>query len=149
MEGQTPVIGIKRVDHVSFATWSVDESLKWFEAIMGLKVAHRWRAEREGFADALLDMPNNQMQFELIEPIGEESFVTKFLKSRGAGFHHITVEVDDVRAAGSWLQTHGIEPFQGIHESGGWLQTYIHPTSGGGVLWQLFETLPAPGSGPS
>ncbi len=140
------MIGIKRVDHVSFATWSVDESLKWFASIMELNVASRWRTEAEGYAGALLDLPNNQMQFELIEPIGDDSFVAKFLKSRGAGFHHITVEVEDVRAAAQWLQGQGIEPFRGIHESGGWLQTYIHPGNGGGVLWQLFE--PLPGAGP-
>lgn len=138
------MIGIKRVDHVSFATWSLDDQVKWFESIMGLTVSGRWRNEAEGYAGVLLDLPNNQMQFELLEPIGEDSFVARFLKTRGPGFHHITVEVDDVHAAAAALKAAGIEPFRGVHQSGDWLQTYIHPGEGGGALWQLFEATTYP-----
>jgi methylmalonyl-CoA/ethylmalonyl-CoA epimerase len=133
------VIGIKRVDHVSFATWSVDDQVKWFETMMGLKLAGRWRNEAEGYAGAVLDLPGNQIQFELIEPLGRDSFVEKFLKTRGPGFHHITVEVDAMAGAANALREAGIAPFRGVHQSGDWLQTYIHPKDGGGVLWQLFE----------
>ncbi len=137
------MIGIKRIDHVSFATWSVDEQVDWFERVMGLGVASRWRNTEEGYAGAVLDLPGNQLQFELIEPLGEDSFVAKFLRERGPGVHHITVEVHDAQAAAAALSAEGIEPFRGLHQSDGWLQTYIHPRDGRGVLWQLFEALPA------
>ncbi len=48
------MIGIKRVDHVSFATWSLDEQVRWFERVMSLSVASRWRDEDEGCAGAVL-----------------------------------------------------------------------------------------------
>ena len=133
------MIGIKRVDHVSFATWSVDEQAKWFETVMGLTVAERFENPDEGYAGLVMDLPGNQLQFELIEPLGEDSFVEKFLKTRGPGMHHVTVEVHDAHAAAAALRTAGIEPFKGVHQGGGWLQTYIHPGDSGGVLWQLFQ----------
>ena len=132
-------IGIKRIDHVSFATWSVDEQVRWFEQVMGLSVAGRWRNADEGYAGAVLDLPGNQLQFELIEPLGEGSFVEKFLRERGPGVHHITVEVHDAQAAAVALRAEGIEPFRGLHRDNGWLQTYIHPRDGGGALWQVIE----------
>jgi methylmalonyl-CoA/ethylmalonyl-CoA epimerase len=137
---------IKRVDHVSFATWSVDEQVGWFERVMGLSVASRWRNEAEGYAGAVLDLPGGQMQFEVIEPIGDDSFVAKFLKARGPGFHHITVEVENIEQAAAGLREAGIEPFRGIHRSDTWLQTYIHPSDGAGALWQLFEPVDKPKS---
>jgi len=141
------LIPIKRVDHVSFATWSVDKSIAWFETVMGLKLNNRFINAAEGYAGAMLDLPGNQLQFELLEPYGDESFVRKFLETRGPGFHHLTIEVSEMEGpngAAAALREAGIEPFRGIHRSATWLQTYIHPKDGGGVLWQLFEELPAP-----
>jgi methylmalonyl-CoA/ethylmalonyl-CoA epimerase len=139
------LIPIKRVDHISFATWSIEKSLAWFEQVMGLKVAHRFQNPEEGYSGAVLDLPNKQLQFELLEPLGEDSFVERFLRTRGPGFHHVTVEVEDIEAAAAALRRAGIEPFRGIHRSHDWLQTYIHPRDGGGVLWQLFEEVTGPG----
>lgn len=141
------MIPIKRVDHVSFATWSIEQSAAWFQNLMGLTVNDRFTNVREGYAGVLLNLPGNQLQFELLEPYGDDSFVRKFLETRGPGFHHITVEVRQMEGpdgAAEALRAAGIEPFRGVHSDSHWLQTYIHPRDGGGVLWQLFEQLPEP-----
>lgn len=138
------MIPIKRVDHISFATWSIEQSVAWFQSLMGLTLGDRFTNAREGYAGAMLELPGNQLQFELLEPYGDDSFVRKFLETRGPGFHHITIEVQRMEGqdgAAAALRAAGIEPFRGVHGDNHWLQTYIHPRDGGGVLWQLFEQI--------
>lgn len=138
-EEPRPVLPFKRIDHVSFATPSIDDSLAWFAALFGAKEVERTRVEGEGFTFATLEIPNAQIQLELIEPLGENSFVARFLEERGPGFHHMTVIVDDVRRAAAELAAHDIRPFGGVRGDGKWKQTFIHPKDSGGILFQLVE----------
>jgi methylmalonyl-CoA/ethylmalonyl-CoA epimerase len=135
-----PVLPIKRIDHVSFATHSIDESLRWFTAVFGAREVERARVEDEGFSFAELEIPNGQIRFELLEPLGEDSFVARFLRERGPGFHHITIEVTDVAEAAGVLRGIGIEPFGGVRGDEGWRETFIHPKDSNGILVQLFES---------
>lgn len=133
------MLPFQRIDHVSFATPSIDDSLAWFAALFGAKQVERHRVEHEGFTFATLEIPNAQIQFELIEPLGEDSFVARFLRERGPGFHHMTVIVDDVTRAAAQLEAHNIRPFGGVRGEGEWKQTFIHPKDSGGILFQVVE----------
>lgn len=134
------MFGLKRVDHISMAVWSIDDQLPFFTELLGLTVSGRFRNEAEGYAGATLDFPGQPLQMEILEPIGDDSFVARFLRERGPGFHHITVETDDVEAAADAMREHGIEPFQGIGGSADFRHTYIHPKASGGLLWQIFSS---------
>jgi methylmalonyl-CoA/ethylmalonyl-CoA epimerase len=143
-------IGLKRVDHVSMAVWNIDEQIKLFTEVFGWKEAGRFRNEVEGFAGVVLDVPGadgqRQMQWEILEPIGDDSFIAKFLRERGPGLHHVTLEVADADAAASTLTEQGVKPFGGPRVSWDWKEMFIHPKSAGGVLFQLYEQLDAPGN---
>ncbi len=143
-------IGVKRVDHVSMAVWNIEESLKFFTQLFGWKEAGRFRNEQAGFAGVVLDVPGaegqRQMQWEILEPIGEDSFIAKFLRERGPGLHHVTIEVEDADAAAGELRKRHIDPFGGPRVSWDWKEMFIHPKSSGGVLFQLYEQLDAPGN---
>src|SRR3712207_6280428 len=93
------VFGLKRGVHISMAVWSIDEELPFFTDLLGMSVAGRWRNEDEGDAGAVLDCPDKQLQMELVEPIGDDGFVARFLRERGPGVHHVTVETEDVEQA--------------------------------------------------
>lgn len=134
------MLPVHKIDHVSFATPSIDESLRWFQAVFGAREVRRRPVEAEGYTFAELEIPNSQVGFELIEPLGEGSFVERFLQERGPGFHHITIQVEDVDAAARELQALEITPFGGVRGSGHWRQTFIHPRDSGGVLVQLVQT---------
>lgn len=142
-------INPKRVDHVSMAVWKIDDQLPFFTELFGWKEAGRFRNEDAGFAGVVLDVPGadgqRQMQWELLEPIGDGSFIAKFLRERGPGLHHVTIEVADADAAAAAMRERGIEPFGGPRVSWDWKEMFIHPKSSGGVLFQLFEQLDAPG----
>jgi methylmalonyl-CoA epimerase len=131
---------VTRVDHVSFATHSIDESLRWFQLVFGAREVRRHAVPAEGYTFAELELPNSQVGFELIEPLGDNSFVARFLEERGPGFHHITIEVEDVDRAAEEMQAQGIEPFGGVRGDGHWRQTFIHPRDSNGILVQLVQT---------
>lgn len=143
-----PVLPITRIDHISFATHSIDESLRWFAAVFGAREVHRASVAEKGFTFAELEIPNGQIRFELIEPLGEESFVARFLRERGPGFHHITIEVTDVEQSAAVLRGNGIEPFGGVRGDEGWQETFIHPRDSNGILFQLVESPNGKGSTP-
>jgi methylmalonyl-CoA/ethylmalonyl-CoA epimerase len=144
-------IGIKRVDHVSMAVWNIDDQLSFFTDVFGWKEAGRFRNEEAGFAGVVLDVPGGdgqrQMQWEILEPIGEDSFIAKFLRERGPGLHHVTLEVNDADKAADGLRTHEIEPFGGPRVSYDWKEMFVHPRASGGVLFQLYEQLDEPATG--
>jgi methylmalonyl-CoA/ethylmalonyl-CoA epimerase len=133
------VLPVTRIDHVSFATHSIDDSLRWFQALFGAREVRRMPVPAEGYTFAELELPNSQVGFELIEPLGDGSFVARFLEERGPGFHHITIEVENVDAAAAAMRAQGIHPFGGVRGSGHWRQTFIHPRDSKGILIQLVQ----------
>lgn len=133
------MIPIKRVDHISMAAPSWREQSARLEKLLGFKFLHHFEAgPGEDFSGCVSQVRGTGIEFEVIEPFGENSFVQKFLDERGPGLHHITVEVEDIHEAIAELERLGLTPFGGLADDGTWLLTYVHPKESGGVLWQLF-----------
>jgi len=131
-------IGIKRLDHVCWAVWKLNDALPLLTELMGLRVVGQWRNEAQGYAGVALEVPGGNGSIELLEPLGEETFLARFLKERGPGLHHVTFEVEDIDRAAEAMTRFGIEPFRGVQRSHGWAETFIHPKDSGGVLFQFF-----------
>ena len=96
----------------------------------------------------MLDVPGpdgqRQMQWEILEPLGENSFIEKF--SASAGLACITSRSGRRRRhRRPHLRECGIEPFGGPRVSYDWKEMFVHPKTTGGVLFQLFEQLDIPG----
>ena len=76
---------------------------------------------------------------ELLEATAPDSPIAKYVAKRGPGLHHITLRVDDIRAALARLKAKGVRlidetPREGAHGS---LVAFIHPSSAHGVLVEL------------
>jgi methylmalonyl-CoA/ethylmalonyl-CoA epimerase len=80
---------------------------------------------------------------ELLEPLGEESFLIRFLRDRGEGLHHITFKVTDLRGWADRLRAAGYQVVGENYDNPAWRELFVHPKSGHGVLIQLAETLEA------
>ena len=133
------MLPIKRIDHVSMATPNVEERARFFEELFGMKVIARYDQPKDGYVGVEMSIPGSTSTFELLEPSGEGSFVSKFLAQKGSMYHHVTFEVTDISAAAKALREYGIEPF-GYREDAEWArELFIHPRDTGGVLIQLFE----------
>ena len=83
----------------------------------------------------------NGANLELIEGLGEESPISKFMKSRGPGIHHICLRVQNLDGLVAQLKGKGVrlineEPKLGAHNC---RIVFVHPKSTGGVLVELSE----------
>jgi methylmalonyl-CoA epimerase len=50
---------------------------------------------------------SRDVHIEILEPTGEDSPITNFLKKQGGGLHHLCFEVDDIQEASSHLAEKG------------------------------------------
>src|SRR5580765_1697327 len=94
------------LDHVGIAVKDLDAALQFYRDALGLEV------------ESPEDVPSQMVQAHFI-PVGPSSLellaataagspIAKFVETRGAGLHHITLKVDDVRAALAQLKARGV-----------------------------------------
>ena len=127
------------LDHIGIAIGDLDTALRFYRDGLGLEVLPPEDVPSQKVRVHFL--PLGESSLELLEATSEESPVGRFVQKRGPGIHHITLRVDDIRAALSHLQARGIrliddEPRAG---AGGALVAFVHPSSTGGVLVELTQ----------
>ena len=130
-----------RLNHVGVATPSITASVAMYRSTMGAEPAgDPFDLPVQGVRVCFVDAPN--MQIELIEPLGADSPVAKFLeKNPLGGQHHLCFEVADIDEARSWYERKGVrilgETRIGAH---GTPIFFLHPKDMGGVLTEIMES---------
>ena len=94
-----------KINHLGIATKGIEESLKFWSDALGLENVHTEVVEDQKVRVAML--PLGESRIELLEPTSDDSPISKFLEKRGAGIHHIAVEVEDIRASLAKLRPEG------------------------------------------
>lgn len=126
------------IDHLGIAVRSLDESLPFYEDVLGMHVAARETVAAERVRVAML--PAGEARIELLEATDDESTISRFVAKRGPGLHHIALRVDDLAAVSKRLAEQGARL---LHEprvgAGGHLYVFVHPASAGGVLLELIQ----------
>ena len=134
---------VSGLDHIAIATANLDEAIQFWEARLGLKVTHIEELPTRGIRVAFLPIgpAKDGPRIELVAPLpGREldSEVSKFLKDRGGGIHHIALRTDDVDRDTKDLEAGGVriaqQPAPGAHDC---RVAFVHPKSTGGVLLEL------------
>ena len=134
-------MAIGRLNHVGVATPSIEKSVEMYVDLLGATRVHEpFDLPPQGVRVCFVDTPNSQI--ELIEPLGENSPIIKFLeKNPQGGQHHVCFEVPDIHAAKADLEAKGVrvlgEPRIGAH---GTLVFFVHPKDMGGTLVEIMET---------
>jgi methylmalonyl-CoA/ethylmalonyl-CoA epimerase len=131
-----------KIDHIGIATRGIDEAAKFYRDVLGLEVGETEEVPEQKVRIAML--PIGESRLELLEATSDDSPISRFLKKRGPGIHHMAVRVDDIQAALTDLKQKGArlideEPRQG---AGGCLVAFVHPSSTGGVLLELVQKVP-------
>lgn len=127
-----------RFDHVAVAVRSIKDAMRLFvdglggEYLMGGDVNGIWRWLQMRFPGG--------GKVELLEPLSDDSFLTKFLERRGEGLHHITFKTDDIHAAIEHVQQMGYELVDINTENAGWKEAFFRPSSSHGVLIQIAQS---------
>ena len=129
------------LNHVGVATPSIEAAVKGYRRLLGANaIGEPFDLPAQGVRVCFVDAPN--CQIELLEPLGENSPIIRFLqKNPAGGQHHVCFEVPDIHAAKAELEAKDAtvlgEPRIGAH---GTLVIFIHPKDMGGVLTELMET---------
>ena len=130
-----------RLNHVGVATPSIEKSLDRYRNLFGAEPhGEPFDLPAQGVRVCFVDAPNSQV--ELIEPLGPESPIARFLeKNPEGGQHHVCFEVPDIHDAVAWFKGKGVrvlgEPRIGAH---GTPIVFLHPKDMGGVLTEIMET---------
>jgi methylmalonyl-CoA/ethylmalonyl-CoA epimerase len=128
-----------RIDHVGVAVSDLDAATALYERTLGMPMAHRERVESQGVEAALLDVGDGHV--ELLQPLGADTAVGKFIERRGEGLHHVAYAVEDIEATLERLRGAGLElideqPRVGIRGS---RVAFVHPKATGSVLTEIVE----------
>ncbi len=127
-----------QVDHIAIAVNNVEESLKTFEKVLKVKKKDVMDVYNEKVKVAMLELENSRI--ELLEPLSDDSPISKFLKERGEGIHHIAINTTEFNNVIENIRENDIKIIGGVREgSYGRKITFIHPKSLHGVLMELCE----------
>ncbi len=132
-------MSVAGLSHVAIATGDADALAALLIAALG---ATRGAEELlDGGALRVVFIHLGPVTFELLEPRAADHTVARFIAKRGAGLHHVSLEVGDLAAALARCREAGIEPIDESPRAGahGSRVAFLHPRSLGGVLIELSE----------
>jgi methylmalonyl-CoA/ethylmalonyl-CoA epimerase len=130
-----------RLNHVGVATPSIERSVALYREMLGAtRIGDPFDLPAQGVRVCFVDTPNSQI--ELIEPLGADSPIVKFLERNPlGGQHHVCFEVPDIHAAKAEFEAKGARvlgpPRIGAH---GTPVFFVHPKDMAGVLTEIMET---------
>lgn len=127
-----------RIDHVGIAVKNLDDAVHVYRDILGFKVEGiHVLAERK--VRVALVSAGGDTRIELLEPLGNDSTIAKFLESHGEGIHHFAVEVKDIESVLAELKRKGVTLIDDKPRNGAEGKTiaFVHPKSTNGVLLEL------------
>lgn len=130
-----------RLNHVGVATPSIERSLELYQSLFGSGPSSPpFDLPAQGVRVCFVDAPNSQI--ELIQPLGSDSPIARFLeKNPEGGQHHVCFEVPDIAEARAHFEARGariLGPTRlGAH---GTPIFFLHPKDMGGVLTEIMES---------
>jgi methylmalonyl-CoA/ethylmalonyl-CoA epimerase len=132
-----------RINHLAVVVEDIQSALAFWHDALGLPLGKVERNEGEEVEIAFL--PVGESEIELLAPTNQTSGIAKYMAKRGAGMHHLCIEVDDIATIMERLRTHGVELINDspkVNDEGR-KYCFIHPKSAFGVLVELYERFTA------
>ena len=130
---------IGRLNHVAIAVRDMEKAADVYRKTLGADVSAKVPQPDHGVSTVFITLPNTKI--ELLEPLGADSPIAKFLeRNPDGGIHHICYEVDDILAARDQLTKQGArvlgsgDPKIGAH---GKPVLFLHPKDFCGTLVEL------------
>ena len=143
---------LTRIDHVGIACRDLDAAIGLYQATFGLQVVSLEVNEEQGVREAMLAVGGARPDavaagdlrpgyIQLLEPLGPDTPVGRFLARRGEGLHHIGYGVSDISEALAAIGGTGIRLLdqRPRHGSMGASIAFLHPADLGGVLTELVQ----------
>lgn len=130
---------ISKIDHIGIAVANLDETVKFYSEMLGMKVekteTHAGQKVKVAF------LPVGDTELELLESTDPEGAIAKFIKSKGEGIQHIAFRTENIEKAILELKEKGMrfideKPRIG---AGNAKVVFLHPKNTYGVLVELVQ----------
>ena len=131
---------IAKINHIGIAVNSIDEAVKLYTDVLGLKVKDIEVVADQKVKTAII--PVGESKIELIESTDPEGTIAKHIGKRGEGLHHLALEVSNIEDALETLLNKGValvdeQPRKGVENS---RIAFLHPKETNRVLLELVES---------
>ncbi len=133
------MIKLLNLDHVGIAVHNLDRAVDEYRVKYGITPLYRETVSSQGVEEAMIPLGGSFIQ--LLQPLGPETPVGRYLAKKGEGVHHLAWTVADIEAALEHLKAQGArmvdsEPRPG---GGGTRIAFVHPRDLAGTLIELVE----------
>ena len=140
---------LTRIDHVGIACRDLRLAIDMYRETFGLGVVSLEENEEQGVREAMLAVEGAAADLDrpgyiqLLEPLGPDTPVGKFIARRGEGLHHVGYGVADIGQALAAIGGTGIRLIdeRPRHGSMGAAIAFLHPGDIGGVLTELVQAV--------
>ena len=129
---------IEKIDHIGIAVTNIEEAIRLYADVFGLKVGEIETVEEQKMRVAMISV--GESKIELLQSTDSEGLIAKYIQKRGEGVHHLAFEVKNIQSALKILREKGIplvheEPRAGFE---GTKTAFLHPKATT-VLIELVE----------
>ena len=135
-----------RLDHIAIALPRIADARSVLEAVLGgvperMQPAGAFRWASWTYAGG--------GRIEILEPLGADGFLHRFLAAHGPGVHHVTFKVPDLDAICRRAEGHGYGIVGRDESDPAWKEAFFHPKQALGIVVQLAEAEAEAGAAPS
>lgn len=130
-------MNISHIEHIGIAVKNLEESIKYYENVLGLKCYAIEEVKDQKVKTAFFMV--GQTKIELLESTDPEGPIGKFIEKKGEGIHHLAFAVDSVENALNEAAEKGVQLIDKAPRKGaeGLNIAFLHPKSTMGVLTEL------------
>jgi methylmalonyl-CoA/ethylmalonyl-CoA epimerase len=130
-------MNISHIEHIGIAVNNLEESIEYYEKILGLKCYSIEEVVDQKVKTAFFLVGDTKI--ELLESTSPEGPIGKFIEKKGQGIHHIAFAVNNATEALKLAEERGVQLVDSVSRKGaeGLNIGFLHPRSTNGVLTEL------------
>jgi methylmalonyl-CoA epimerase len=130
---------ISKIDHIGIAVRNIEDSLPLYRDLLGLENIRIEKVPEQKVRVAMIQV--GEVKIELVEALGPESPIVKFIEKKGEGIHHIAFATDDIRGELERAKSAGIQLINETPTRRGdeYEVAFLHPSSTGKVLIEFCQ----------
>jgi len=132
-------MNLSHIEHIGIAVKNLDDSIKFWEDILGLKCYAVEEVKDQKVKTAFFMI--GQTKIELLQSTDPEGPIGKFIEKKGEGVHHIAFASKGIENNLTELENKGIQLIDKMPRKGaeGLDIAFLHPKSTQGILIEMCE----------
>jgi methylmalonyl-CoA/ethylmalonyl-CoA epimerase len=133
---------VENIEEVVLAVEHQDNVVALFEDLFGFEFKDTWDMPMYNMRVKSARVGNTQFQIVASTNPAPDAFLTRFIKARGEGIHHVAFNVHDLNEIVARLQGKGVQLIPGnpIEVGGRARFIFVHPKFVHGILIELIES---------